>query len=542
MVLVGGLCLRAQITATDIIYECNPRMFGANNSLSAVESQLDRIQQQGTTVLWLMPVYARGNDYRSCGSPYCVSDYRSIYAPYGTMSNMQSLVNACHQRGMRIIIDWVANHTAWDHAWVSQHSDWYTTAQTSSEQGWNDVTFLNYNNANMRNAMIGEMKYWVQSIGVDGFRCDYAEGVPNNFWSTAISQLRAIRPNLIMLAEAGDVSLYNVGFDMLYSWDYLYDVEKCWAHQRSFTDLFQTSGNEFNTTPAGKHRMRYITTHDASSEHALSEFFPTADAALGAHVLTIFEGGVPMYYSSVEVGYMSAISILGNSTPVMNFNGQTTLQNRYAEVHRIWKETATLRSGTKSHPATSTSEVACIRYDSPGNQPLIVVVNRSAQTQTFTVSGLSGSKNLPAYGYEIIYESAPAVEHYIYVNNETGWNPLYMYAWTTSGAEEGDAFTGPWPGMTATGTVVKDGVTWLVFPMPESGSYMLIFNNNNGSQLQDVPVNGGQTYYINASPTGASVVTTDIVNTLADEATRIRKYIKNGHLYIQRGATVLWVQ
>jgi glycosidase len=190
-----------------VMYQVNPRVFAAENSFQAIINRLDSIQDLGVNMLWIMPIYPIGQE-KSKNSPYSVKDYKAVAPEYGTVDDLRQLVESCHERGMGVILDWVANHTAWDNVWLQQHPDWYTHDSTGNiifppGTDWTDVADLNYDNKDMRAAMIDAMRYWVDSVGVDGFRCDVADQVPVDFWTECIDNLRAAaKPrNLIMLAE-----------------------------------------------------------------------------------------------------------------------------------------------------------------------------------------------------------------------------------------------------------------------------------------------------------------------------------------------------
>ena len=224
-----------------VIYEANPKVFAKTNALQSITGRLDEIKELGTDVLWLMPIYEQGQK-NSVGSPYCVKNYEKVNAEFGNLQDLKNLVNAAHSKGMRVILDWVANHTAWDNAWTTEHKDWYTQNGkgeiiSPEGMGWSDVADLNYNSQSLRTAMIDAMKYWINEVDVDGFRCDYAEGVPEDFWSKAINELKKIKgKELFMLAEGNKSSLYNAGFDAVYSWDFVYTAEKVWAGINSLSD------------------------------------------------------------------------------------------------------------------------------------------------------------------------------------------------------------------------------------------------------------------------------------------------------------------
>ena len=207
-----------------IMYEANLKVFARTGAFNAISSRLDEIKALGINVLWLMPVYEEGVK-DAIGSPYCVKDYKKVNEAYGTLEELKALVKKAHEKDMRVILDWVANHTSWDNAWI-QNKSWYTqdaggNIVSPEGMGWTDVADLDYSNTEMREAMLDAMKYWITEADVDGFRCDHAEGVPDDFWAQAINELKALKgAGLLMLAEGSKSSLYTAGFDIVYGWEF----------------------------------------------------------------------------------------------------------------------------------------------------------------------------------------------------------------------------------------------------------------------------------------------------------------------------------
>lgn len=399
-----------------VIYEANERVFASSRAFQAIDNRLNAIADLGVNVLWLMPIHPIGQT-NSVGSPYCVRDYKAVHSSFGTLTDLQTLIAHAHQKGMRVIIDWVANHTAWDHPWVSQHPDWYTAAQTSDERNWNDVTFLDYSKPAVHAAMIDAMTYWVRQ-GIDGFRCDYAQGVPDNFWAAAIDSIRAINPSTIMLAETSRLQLFDAGFDWMYSWNYLGAIQNLYPGNRTLAQLYSTHDSEMASTPEGKMRMRYITNHDACSEHANSELYTNTDGMLSAACLTYFLGGIPLIYSSQEVGYLNKINFFGNV--LMNWNSNVDYQQKFQRLMQAYKASQELRGGRQTR-YTSNADVACFTYTSTAGTLLVLVniknssrtasIPESLQGQTFynLLTGQQQTLNtqfvLPAYGYCVFSSS-----------------------------------------------------------------------------------------------------------------------------------------
>jgi len=197
----------ANMPATDdvVMYEVNLRAFSANGNLQGVTSRLDEIKALGVNVIWLMPIHPVGI-LNGINSPYCVKDYKGVGTEYGTLEDVRTLTTEAHNRGMAVILDWVANHTSWDNPWI-QNTDWYTKNNAGNivhppGTNWTDVADLNFDNSDMRLAMIDAMQYWILEANIDGFRCDYADGVPFSFWNQAINKLK-LNPRTVSLLIFG---------------------------------------------------------------------------------------------------------------------------------------------------------------------------------------------------------------------------------------------------------------------------------------------------------------------------------------------------
>ena len=362
---------------TTVVYECNERLFAKQNAFRAIEAYLPALQEMQVNVLWLMPIHPRGT-VKTVNSPYCVKDYYAIDPAFGTLADLQSLVSECHKRGIRVILDWVANHTAWDNQWYLDHPEWYTTP-VDDEKNWNDVVPLNYTKSAVCTAMQDAMLYWVREANIDGFRCDYAHGVPTAFWQTAIAAIRDIKPSAIMLAETHKVSYFDAGFDWLYSWDYLSGIQSLYQKQKATSTIYTISSKEMSSTPSGKCRLRYTTTHDASSENAPSTFYTDAQGQLSAACLTFFLEGVPMIYSSQEIGNMDKINFFNYN--ILSFEDNATRQ-AYIALMKAYTATAEARYGAVTD--YSADHVAMFSR-SQGSKEILVVVNTTDTAQEITL-------------------------------------------------------------------------------------------------------------------------------------------------------------
>lgn len=374
-----------------VIYEANPKVFATSGALSAITARLDEIKALGTDILWLMPVYEQG-ELKSVGSPYCVKDYRKINPEYGTDADLKELVETAHSKGMKVILDWVANHTAWDNGWI-QNKDWYTQdagGNIISPEGtnWNDVADLNYSNTEMRQAMKDAMKYWISEFDIDGYRCDYAEGVPGDFWTDACAELRKIKgEELVMLGEGSLSSLYEYGFDIVYSWNFSDWVKELFDGKSTMSGLLANHNSDIAGVPEGACRMRYITNHDQASETSPVIKFKNADGALAAFVITSMMSDCIMIYSSQEIGYDKSLSFF--TYHVMDWDGNPEYLGKYKKYMEIYKSSSEARRG--SMKVYETGDMASIFHEN-GSEKLLTAVNtKSTAIQAKMPMELSGS-------------------------------------------------------------------------------------------------------------------------------------------------------
>lgn len=336
---------------TDIaMYQVNPRVFAPSNSLNAVAARIDSIRDLGVNMMWVMPIYPIGIE-KGKNSPYCISNYKAIAPEFGTIDDFKHLAQVCHEHQMGIILDWVANHTAWDHPWVKEHPDWYTRDEKADTiicpQPWNweDVADLNYDNKDMREAMIDAMKFWIVEVGIDGFRCDVADGVPADFWKDAITQLReaAGERRIVMLAEGKNADNFTIGgFDMNYGWDYKDVLSKVFKGNPA-SDLLKADKAEYDSLPDGKVKLRFTTNHDHATEVEPCVQFTNDRGAMAAYVASIFPHGGALIYGSQEVGYPEPINFF-KYVPV-DWSAKPEIYQEYKKLISLYNEYPALRKG-----------------------------------------------------------------------------------------------------------------------------------------------------------------------------------------------------
>ena len=368
-----------QLPAVDDIamYQVNPRVFAPRNSLNAVAARIDSISDLGVNIMWVMPIYPIGIE-KGKNSPYCISDYKAIAPEFGTIDDFKNLAKVCHEHDMGIILDWVANHTAWDHPWLKAHPEWYTRDEKADTiicpQPWNweDVADLNYDNKDMREAMIDAMKFWIVEVGIDGFRCDVADGVPADFWKDAIGQLReAASPRkIVMLAEGKNVDNFTVGgFDMNYGWDYKDEIVKVWNGAPA-SDLIKSDSAEYAQLPASKVKLRFTTNHDHATETEPCVQFTDDRGAMAAYVASIFPHGGALIYGSQEVGYPEPINFF-KYVPV-DWTAKPEIYKEYKELIGLYNEHPALRKGKMT--AYPDNDVLVFEK-SDSNERFLILVN-----------------------------------------------------------------------------------------------------------------------------------------------------------------------
>lgn len=373
--------------STNVIYQANPRFFGDNECLKGLTRQVSRIAGMECDILWVMPVYEPG-ELNGIGSPYCIRDFKAVNPRYGTMTDLKELVNTAHSSGMKVILDWVANHTAWDCSWITEHPDWYVkdaAGNIVSPSGWSDVAQLNFANADMRAAMKDAMLFWVEQLGIDGYRCDYADGVPHDFWSDVITALRAKNSDMIMLAETANPDYYADGFDMIYDWNSSTTISSAFNGGKP-ADVVKEATEALAKVPDGKSILRYVFNHDVAAENNVATMFGAPDGVPAAYVLASMLNGTPMIYSSMDVEGLSGKLSFFN---YMTLDFSTSLSDEYKAINVAFKASAEVRRGELRD--FSNSSVVCFTRAIPGHNLLVAVNTTGSEKSVKSPISLAGS-------------------------------------------------------------------------------------------------------------------------------------------------------
>ena len=307
------------------IYQVNPKLYGASGAFGKIQARLDDIAALGIDVLYLMPIYKEGK-LKSIGSPYCIGNLKELNSAFGTLDELKVLVDAAHGKGMKVILDWVANHTAWDSPWITAHKDWYAQDASgnivcpTADGTWSDVAQLNYKSAELRAEMADCMRYWMETAGIDGFRCDYAHGPTGSktgdldaFWKEAISALRADYPSLIMLAESDFPKMFDDGFDIIFSRASKSRLITAFSGG-SVSSFFSTYKSALSKATAPSTILLYVTNHDDASETSPVTEFHSKEGALAAFVLMRALNTSTLLYGSQEVGFAGTIDFCKTQT------------------------------------------------------------------------------------------------------------------------------------------------------------------------------------------------------------------------------------
>ena len=317
------------------IYEVNIRQYTKEGTFAAFEKHIPRLHDMGVDILWLMPVNPIGKENRkgTLGSYYSISDYTAVNPEFGTLEDLKSIVKTAHSLGMHVIIDWVANHTSWDNVWTKTHPEWFekdsVTGKFSSPYDWTDVIELNFNNKEMRQAMVDAMKYWITETDIDGFRCDVAGMIPADFWDDARQQLDSVKP-VFMLAEAEEPVHHKKAFDMSYAWNLHHLMNDIAQNKKSASDFFDFYAKEDSAFEKNDYRMLFTSNHDENSWNG-TEFERMGEASNTFAVLSSTLPGMLLIYSGQEAAlnkrlqFFEKDEILWDSLPLAGFYKNLTM-------------------------------------------------------------------------------------------------------------------------------------------------------------------------------------------------------------------------
>ncbi len=365
-----------------VIYEVYLRSFSPEGTFAGLEKKLPELKALGVTVLWLMPIHPVGEKNRkgTLGSPYSVKDYYGINPEFGTMKEFKKLLSSAHKKGMKLIIDLVINHTAWDNPLIEEHPDWYSKnaagAIVPPNDDWTDVADLDFSQADLRKYMADMMRWWVKDIGIDGFRCDVAEMVPTDFWNDVRKQLNKVK-SVMMLAEGSLPEHHAQAFDVSYAWtvyDVLESILKARSPATAINDILKNERLQF---PTGSIRMRFNTNHDKNAWEDPAVTKLGLDGLKLSTVLVHTLPGIPLIYNGEEVANHKKLGL---------FEKVDIDWDRPSEIGQMLAQLCSLRQVNKSLsrgefvPLATSSDQDVLAYARlAGKDKVVVVLNFSEE-------------------------------------------------------------------------------------------------------------------------------------------------------------------
>lgn len=355
------------------IYQVNIRSFSASRKFQAVTDRLDSIKSLGVNVVYLMPVFPVGI-VNSINSPYGPRDYYAVNAEFGTLADLRKLVDEAHKRKLSVILDWVGNHTAWDHAWIKEHPSWYlhdASGAIVSPPGFHSAQ-LDFRNADMRAAMIAAMRYWVFAANCDGFRFDYVAGPPLDFWQAACASLRSISTHrLILLAEGGGTQYFS-HFDYTFGFSFYDQLKAIFGKGASAAKLDALNASTYLNASEMNQVVRYTTNHDVNSADGTPlALFGGHAGSMAAFAVAALMKGVPMIYSGQEVETPYQLKFPFTGKPI-DWSLNPGAPAGYARIISIRNASDAIRRGS---PSGFGNADVCAFYKSHGSDKSLVVIN-----------------------------------------------------------------------------------------------------------------------------------------------------------------------
>ena len=373
------------------IYELNTRQFTPEGTFAAAEAELPKLKELGVDIIWVMPLQPIGVITRkgTLGSYYSISDYCAFNPEFGTREDFEHFLDQAHQLGMHVILDWVANHTAPDSKWT-QNEGWHyrdSLGNLMIQYDWTDISKLNYDNQDMRAEMLKCMRWWVDSIGIDGFRCDVAAEIPTDFWNWAYEDIRRDHPKLFALAEAEspENKLCDRAFDMYYGWNLHHLMNNVAQQKSTVDDLWTYFAQAEKDFPKYAIRMNFTSNHDENSWNG-TEFERMGDAADAMAVFTYVIPGMPLIYTGQEYANNHRLEFFEKDC--IDRNEDAHQFGMYQRLNRLRKENPALWSEEKGAPMrripADNDKIFAAARPAEGNT-VLGIFNFSPEEQTVTL-------------------------------------------------------------------------------------------------------------------------------------------------------------
>ena len=386
------------------MYEVNVRQYTEAGTFDAFAEHLPRLKEMGVDILWFMPIHPISKLKRkgTLGSYYAIGDYRGINPEFGDMQDFRDMVKQIHDLDMKIILDWVPNHTGWDHRWITENPDFYTknadgeitdpiNADTGESWGWTDVADLNFDNQDMRLAMIEEMKYWITEHDVDGFRCDVAHSVPDDFWAQSVPELQK-QKHVFMLAEAEHDWHRNSGnFHMSYGWHFHHIMNSIAKGEKDVDEIRAYMDEQAERFNKGFH-LSFTSNHDENSWNG-TEFERMGEGHKAFAVLSATFEGMPLIYSGQEEPLQKRLAFFEKDN--IGF-GEFQYGEFYKELLSLKDNNRALWNGShggKAEIISDSKEVIAFVREKNGNQ-VVALINLTPNETSVKLGEKSLDSNL----------------------------------------------------------------------------------------------------------------------------------------------------
>lgn len=369
-----------------VIYEVNVRQYSKASSFAAVTADLPRLRELGVDVLWFMPIHPIGEQNRKgpLGSYYAVQDYFKVSPEYGTEADFRQLVDAAHAQGFRVLLDWVGNHTAWDNPVAREHPDYFVhdakgnfVPPTGTD--WSDVIQLDFSNPGVLDFEYAALAHWVKDFGVDGFRCDFATGVPTVFWDELFARLRKIRPDLFLLAESDLPQLQVHAFNASYAFDMAHTFDSVAQGRTGVSGIDDTLAKFRVLFPAGGTMLYYTSNHDQNSWDG-TEFERLGGGATPLAVLSFVLDGVPLIYNGQEIGLDRRLAFFERDPIAWHTSPRTAFYRTLCDLKHRDPALAT-GTGMRRLPTTHNDSLYVVLREAQGHR-VVAMLNLTARDVT----------------------------------------------------------------------------------------------------------------------------------------------------------------
>ncbi len=376
---------RADWIASTNIYEVNMRQYTGKGTINAFANELPRLKDMGVEVLWFMPIHPIGilNRKGNLGSYYSIKDFTAVNPEFGTMEDFRKLIIQAHDLEMKVIMDWVANHAAWDNVWTTDHPDYFerdSEGNFKPPYDWTDVIQIDHSNPLQQDDMIKAMKFWVTDFDIDGFRADLAHLTPLDFWKKARTAIEPVKPNLFWLAESEEINFHEV-FDATFTWEWMHITESYYKNNTETESLYAVLQKYRTAFPALACRMYFTSNHDENTWNG-TEYEKYGDMAKALSVFSFTWNGLPMIYSGQEMPNLKRLKFFEKDS--IDWNGEYALHDFYKELSALRKRNPALRAADP--------ESAALFIEISANKSIMAYLRKNEYNEVFVLLNLSGEK------------------------------------------------------------------------------------------------------------------------------------------------------